>query len=148
MMCSEITVPEAIAETEEIARIIFSPSMIADGQVSPSAFFMDDLQNGPETYISVWRSCYITPSPENVTFNSRVKGDSLAGYATIGVLDCHEICYDDYKTHVVPHPSRMNKAHAGIHVNKGAEMVKGRCMDPGYLMLAMMIAHRCSLVIF
>lgn len=148
MNCSKLTVPEIIAETEELARIIFSPSMVEDGQVSPSAFFMENLRNGPETYISVWRSCYITPSPENITIKPRQKGDSLVGYAVISVSDCCNICYEDYEMYVKPYPSNRNPAHAGIHVNKGTEMIKGNCLDPSYLILAMMIAQKCSFVKF
>lgn len=148
MKCSELIVPENIMEEEDVARIIFSPSMIMNGNVSPSAFFMDELPRGPERYVSVWRAFYRTPTMENVTFGARKGGDSLAGYAIIGVWVCHSTCYEDYKTQIKPHPSKSNPAHAGIHVTKGAETIKGQCYDPGYLMLATMLAGKCTLVTF
>ena len=74
MKCSELIVPENIMEEEDVARIIFSPSMIMNGNVSPSAFFMDELPRGPERYVSVWRAFYRTPTMENVTFGARKGG--------------------------------------------------------------------------
>ena len=148
MKHSDLTVPETISDDEEVARIIFSPSMIIDGQVAPSAFFMDNLKGGPESYVSVWRSFYLQPTPENIKFGPRKKGDTLAGCASISVSCCHSINYEDYKTQIKPHPSPQNPAHAGIHINKGKAAIKGQCYDPGYLMLAMMIAKNCSLVTF
>lgn len=144
----QMTIPEDIAAEEEVARIIFSPSMIMDGKVAPSAFFMDELKSGPESYVSVWRSNYRIPSPENIFFKARKQDDKLAGYATIGVSKCHAISYENYNTQIKPHPSNANPAHAGIHFNKGRNAIKGQCYEPGYLMLATMIAGNCSLVTF
>ena len=148
MACDGLFVPADIAASEDIARILFSPSMLENDRIAPSAFFLCDLPGGPESYISVWRSTYLCPSPENVTFKARKAGDSLAGYALISVSDCLATCHRDYTTEVRPHPSPKFPAHAGIHVSKGAIPVIGACYEPGYVMLATMIAHKCSLVLF
>ena len=148
MTLIDIIVPPNIAEDEEVARIIFSPSMIEGDKVAPSAFFMDNLRNRQETYISVWRCSSRMPSIENVTFRPRRDGDTLAGYAKINVSECHTIRFEDYHAHVMPHPSKGNPAHAGIHVGRGTEPIKGQCYDPGYLMFATMIAGKCTLVLF
>ena len=148
MKHSDMDVPKDIADEEDVARIIFSPSMVINGKVAPSAFFMDNLHSGPESYISVWRSSYKVPTKENITFKARKKGDNLAGYATIGVAECHAINFEDYNTKIKPHPNISNPAHAGIHINKGVNAVKGQCYDPSYLMLATIIAGKCVLVTF
>lgn len=44
-----------IAENEEVARILFSPSHIYEGRVSPKAFKLEMLKGGAEDYISVLR---------------------------------------------------------------------------------------------
>ncbi len=148
MVHDGLIVPADIAVSEDIARILFSPSMLEDGRIAPSAFFLCDLPNGPESYISVWRSTYQRPSPENVTFKARKAGDSLAGYALISVSDCLATCHGDYTTEVRPHPNPKLPVHAGIHISKGVIPVKGACYEPGYVMLATMIAHKCSLILF
>ena len=147
-MSNLINVPDVFEPDENIARIIFSPSMIENNQVAPSAFFMDNLQSGPEGYISVWRSNYQTPSPENISFGSRVKGDSLAGYASMTVELCQSTRFENYETFVRPHKSKKNPVHAGIHINRGSEVIKGHCYEPEYLMLATLLAKNCTLTIF
>lgn len=42
-----------IADEEKVARILFSPSHVYKGQVSPKAFKLEKLKSGAEDYISV-----------------------------------------------------------------------------------------------
>ena len=42
-----------INDEEQVARILFSPSHIYEGRVSPKAFKLEMLKNGAEDYISV-----------------------------------------------------------------------------------------------
>jgi hypothetical protein len=137
-----------IDESEDIARIIFSPSMIEDGKVSASAFFMDDLMSGPEEYVSVWRLKYRVPSMDNVKFSPRHDGDKLVGYATLNVSACHKTDYIECKAHIKPHPSKRNSAHAGIHYTKGACRIIGKCQNPDFLMLTTILANICTLNLF
>ena len=44
-----------IADEEKVARILFSPSLVYKGQVSPKAFKLEKLKSGAEDYISVLR---------------------------------------------------------------------------------------------
>ena len=44
-----------IADDEKVARILFSPSHIYKGRVSPKAFKLEKLKSGAEDYISVLR---------------------------------------------------------------------------------------------
>ncbi len=52
------SLPIDINDEENIARVVFSPLMVEDGDVSPSAFFLRDLKP-PEDYVSVFRHNYI-----------------------------------------------------------------------------------------
>ena len=45
-----------INDEEQVARILFSPSHIYEGRVSPKAFKLEMLKNGAEDYISVLRN--------------------------------------------------------------------------------------------
>lgn len=44
-----------ITDDEKVARILFSPSHIYKGRVSPKAFKLEKLKSGAEDYISVLR---------------------------------------------------------------------------------------------
>jgi hypothetical protein len=137
-----------IDESEDIARIIFSPSMVEEGKVSASAFFMDDLKSGPEEYVSVWRLGRRVPTKDNVKFSPRHDGDTLVGYATLNVSACHKIDFTECKASIKPHPSKQNPAHAGIHYTKGACRLIGKCQDPDFLMLTTILANMCTLNLF
>lgn len=45
-----------INDEEQVARILFSPSHIYEGRVSPKAFKLEMLKSGAEDYISVLRN--------------------------------------------------------------------------------------------
>ena len=48
------SLPIEVTNEEDIARVVFSPLMVEDGEVSPSAFQLRDLHK-PEDYVSVIR---------------------------------------------------------------------------------------------
>lgn len=95
-----IPVNEYVADDEQLARIIFSPSMIFEGAVSPSAFNLVRLKSGTdEDYVSVNRMDYCRPT--------------------------YEISY-----------------------TSGAELIKGHCMRPDFLIVTSTLALRCTFIPF
>lgn len=134
-------------EEEKIARIIFAPSMILDGRISPSAFFLSVMKDGTiEEYISVWRLALKIPSRQTVRFAPRKSGDSLYGYARLEVADCHHTVVRDYGCRVKVNPRSPNQYHAGIYYTGYAPASVGECSDPIFMMLASRLAAVSTLI--
>ena len=80
-----ISVSEYVADYEQLARIIFSPSMVLGEVVAPSAFNLVRLKSGTdEDYVSVNRMDYWEPSYENCRkYRPRIEGLQLAMYGKV-----------------------------------------------------------------
>lgn len=139
--------PKAIANEESIARVVFSPLMVEDDEVSPSAFHLRDLRK-PEDYVSVIRHDYLTPTLGNIPIRRAPQGNAIYGYALLNVGACRKIAYKDITIDVLSHSSCQNPYHAGIHFEKSCAAIKGRCMDPGFIVVASMLANISSLISF
>ena len=114
-----------VDDAEMIARIIFSPSMVSEGNIAPSAFFLVRLKNGnPEKELSVWRLKLRVPNRNNAV-KARIKGDELYGYAKLCVGDCHKTVY----------------------YTCGNESVIGECYDPVFMMFTSCLASQSTLVV-
>lgn len=138
------TIPSHINNEENIARVVFSPLMVEDGEVSPSAFFLRDLKS-PEDYVSVFRHNYIEPTIENVSMIHPPKGNSIYGYALLNVGVCRGISYREIMIDVLPHPNKSNPYHAGIHFSKSGTAIRGMCTDPDFMIVAGMLANNSEL---
>lgn len=108
-----------ISEDEKVARILFSPSHIFEGRVSPKAFKLEKLKSGAEDYISVLR--YDAEELDNVSsvFRPRTKGDERIGYTYLlakDVLDLDEE-FVDRGVELLPKPSKRLPFHAGIFMS-------------------------------
>lgn len=75
-----------IADDEKVARILFSPSHIYKGRVSPKAFKLEKLKSGAEDYISVLRYNADQLDSVSAVFRPRTKGDSRYGFTFLNVL--------------------------------------------------------------
>lgn len=145
---SEIqSVPQDVTNEENIARVILSPMMVEDEDVSPSAFFLRDLKP-PEDFVSVIRHNYMMPTPENVSMIRVPKGNTLYGYALINAGICRNITYKDIMIEVLSHPTKKNPYHAGIHYSKSGNAIKGSCTDPDFIIVAGMLANKSELKSF
>lgn len=80
---SEIGIYEVVIDdSEPITRVLLAPSMVENGRVSPTAFELDDLERGPETYVSLFLLNVFQPTKENcANIPIRKEGDTLFGYA-------------------------------------------------------------------
>lgn len=145
-----ISASEYVADEEQLARIIFSPSMIFEGAVAPAAFNLVRLKSGTdEDYVSVNRMDYWKPSYENCQkYRPRTVSDHIAGYAQLTAGDVRQSSTEEITTEVTSHPSKSNPFHAGISYTSGAELIKGHCERPEFLMVTSSLAVRSIFVSF
>ncbi|WP_165154733.1 hypothetical protein [Parabacteroides sp. ZJ-118] len=138
---------QTLVDEEMIARILFSPSMILDGAISPSAFFLAILKSGdPESYLSVWRIALKVPSRENVKFKPRKEGDTLYGYAELSVGSCHRVKTQGYHCKVMVNPHSPNQYHAGIYYYRDEKPMIGASYAPEFVMMASYLASQSRLI--
>ncbi len=81
-----------IADDEKVARILFSPSHICEGRVSPKAFKLEMLRGGAEDYISVLRCEGKLLADASSTFRPRTAGDVRYGYTFLKANKLAMIC--------------------------------------------------------
>lgn len=138
-----------VDDTEEVARVLFSPTMANEGRISRNAFFLEKLKSGKwESYLSVWRTKFRIPSKENVTFPPRNPDDELYGYATIMVETIHNQDILGCIARVKGNSKDCNHYHVGIYYTLNAEPVVGECDDPGFMALTKALANNATLHIF
>ena len=108
-----------IADEEKVARILFSPSHVYKGQVSPKAFKLEKLKSGAEDYISVLRYNADQLDSVSAVFQPRTKGDSLYGYTFLNARDVRNLDYEfsNRKVELLPKPSKRLPLHAGIFLS-------------------------------
>lgn len=108
-----------IADDEKVARILFSPSHIYKGRVSPKAFKLEKLKSGAEDYISVLRYHADQLDSVSAVFQPRTKGDSRYGYTFLNVLDVRNLDYEfsNRRVELLPKPSKRLPLHAGIFLS-------------------------------
>lgn len=108
-----------IADEESLARILFSPSHVCEGRVSPKAFKMEMLKGGAEDYISVLRCDDTRLETVSKGFRPRITGDVRYGFTSLIAGDVRslndEFEYRDVK--VLSKPSKHLPCHAGIFLS-------------------------------
>lgn len=146
-MCDSQHINAFVANEENLARVIFSPLMVEDGDLSPSAFFLRDLKP-PEDYVSVFRHNYFVPDRDNISMIKPKNGNVIYGYALINAGECRLTSFKDILVDVLPHPTKNNPYHAGIHYSKSGRTIKGACADPDFIIIAGMLANKSELIAF
>lgn len=131
-----------INDTEDIARIIFAPSMLYLGRISPTAFSMDELPNGIESYVSVWRMALKIPTKDNVDFPPRKDSDSLIGYAKLNTGECRKVSFEDCRVDVHQHGKHLY--HAGIEYTDNGKRIKGTCRTIPFLMVTKVLSSKAT----
>lgn len=138
-----------VDESEEVARILFSPSMVCGERISRNAFFLERLKSGVwEKYLSVWRTLYKIPTRENVTFSPRIAGDEVYGYATLIVGTIHSQNILDCMARVRRNVKNEKHYHVGVYYELSSQPVVGECDDPSFMALTMALANKAILVPF
>lgn len=128
--------------SEDVARVIFSPSMVIDDRVASTAFELTVLQSGKEEdYLSVWRTLYRVPTRDNTKkLRARKPEDKVFGYAKLGVRTVHSQDFDDC-TARVKRKSKDEKAyHVGIYYTVGTTQIKGEHKPMKLLLLLSKLA--------
>lgn len=113
-----------VSDSEDVARLLFSPLFICDGILSQKAFTLDKTVN--ETYISVLR-------PAISSFRSdiegiKMEGNTLYGYALLNVSKVRHITIDypeQILLDVLPRNAGKRKSHAGIYATIGKVKIRG-----------------------
>lgn len=125
-----------VDESEDVARIIFAPSMVKDDRVTINAFALTILPSGDEEeYLSVWRTKYRIPSRENVNFKPRTEGDNLYGYAKLSVSTIHQQDIANCKARVKRQSVKQDAYHVGIYYTLNSELIIGKYMPKELLLL-------------
>ena len=143
--------PKTVVDSEDVARIIFSPSYIYKGRVSPTDFRWEVLTSGQaEDYISVLRGEVSKLDSQTKTFRARTEGDYRYGYALLRAGKIRGICFDgiDCSIDVLPFPSKAHPNHAGIVAEIDNELVTALTpVSPEVMMIQKELATLCSAIV-
>lgn len=150
-MADEMEVPPLVSDDELIARVLLSPYMVDEGEVSHTAFQMRPALRGgePEPYVSVIRKAFINEiTPQTVSY-IRKSGNTLYGYLALLAGECRKMSVNDVSVEdVLSYPSKERPYHAGIHFSKAGHRLVGECREPSFIALAKMLASHSKPVLF
>lgn len=134
---------EVIDDLEPISRVLFCPSMVENGRVSPTAFELDELERGPETYVSLFLLNLFQPTKENCAkkMHARKEGDVLFGHAVSVINKCKDIVYDQISLSFKKH-DKHSVGHIGLHYSNGGKAIKGKCSEPSFIIITRLIARQ------
>lgn len=137
-----------IVDTEPISRILFCPSMVFNGRVSPTAFELEDLEHGPEGYVSLFLLNVFKPTKENCAkIRARKKEDALYGFAKSVVNKCKSLSFDGI-TLLFKRHDKKTAGHIGLHYSKDNKSIKGKCTDPSFIIMTSLIAKQFQAIQF
>lgn len=137
-----------IDDSEPISRILFTPSMVDNGCVSPTAFELNDLPNGPEKYVSLFLLNIFKPTKDNcINLHARKEGDKLYGHAVSIINKCKDITYDGISILFQRH-DRNTAGHIGLHYSKEGKFLKGESANPTLIIITKLIARQFKAIPF
>lgn len=118
---SDKKLPEIVADEEDLARVLFSPSFFVEGRIAPTAFLCNILKSGSvEDYVSVTRyQDGLDVDALSEKYKPRVEGDERYGYTLLNTGKARAIkikADKECRVDVKGHPSKGNPLHAGIHI--------------------------------
>jgi hypothetical protein len=111
-----------IADTENVARAIFSPRMIIDGELQPEAFGLRAHIN--EDDLSVVRTS-VTTWLDDIKLIPQGKNRQLYGYAEMNVGEIRNIQLKNVTYDVAEVSNENVKSHAGIFIQVNRESLVG-----------------------
>lgn len=137
---------EHVDDNEMLARIVFSPSMVVDGRLSPSAFNLARLKSGRyEKYVSVTRKGTEEIDKKDYEYiKPRIEGDVMDGFALVKTADVRSIVFENITIEVKPKPSEKNPRHAGIFYSQDGTLIRGESEPEELLIVTSMLANKCS----
>lgn len=111
-----------IDNTENVARVIFSPKMIYNGKLLPAAFELRGQIS--EDYLSVLRTSVPSWKSEMQMIPNR-KNRTAVGYALLNVGETRGLSDKDTVYDVCDKSKQSMKSHAGITITYHSEQVVG-----------------------
>lgn len=111
-----------IADSENVARAIFSPQMIIDGELQPEAFRLRASIN--EDYLSVMRLS-IPSWLDDIKHIPQRQNRQIYGYAEMNVGEIRGIRLKSVTYDVCELPNKNVLSHAGIFINVDGENLIG-----------------------
>lgn len=112
-----------IPDTENVARAIFSPKMIVNGEIQPEAFRLRATIH--EDYLPVMRMAFGS-WVEDINRIPQRKNRKLYGFAEMSVGEIRHIHLKDVKYDVLKVSAEVIASHAGIFVSyKGKNIIGG-----------------------
>lgn len=134
-----------VDEAEDVARILFTPSMVKGDRVTAGAFALTILASGDEEeYLSVWRTKFRIPTRDNVKFKPREKEDSLFGYAQLSVSTIHKQDVANCKAIVKRDSPKENAYHVGVYYTLNEIQIVGKHMPKELLLLLSRISKNAT----
>ena len=123
-----------IDDSEDVARLLFSPLFMSEGVLSQKAFSLEE--KNKETYISVLRSSLqsFRTDMEGIT----KEGNFLYGYALLNVGEIRSCNIQNIKFDVLPRSTGKRKSHAGIFTTINNINIKGGMPQSADRLLARM----------
>ena len=124
-----------VDDTEDVARMLFSPLFIDKGQLSPTAFALRVFNDTPETYISVLRTCFDCFLSDTEQIKPPY-ANTIYGYALLNVGEVRGIkilSEQDIRFDVLSRGIGKLKSHAGIFVTIDQKLLKGGQRPPSLL---------------
>lgn len=116
-----------ITDAENVARAIFSPRMIIDGELQPEAFCLRAYLN--EDYLSVMRTS-IASWLDDIKLIPQSKNRQLFGYAEMNVGEIRNIQLKNVTYDVAEVSNENVKSHAGIFIQvNGENLVGGKKLE-------------------
>ncbi|MCR5038130.1 MAG: hypothetical protein K6A94_02175 [Bacteroidales bacterium] len=116
-----------ITDAENVARAIFSPRMIIDGELQPAAFRLRASLN--EDYLSVIRMA-VSSWLNDIMLIPQRKNRQLYGYAEMNVGEIRSIRFKDVMYDVTEVRSEAIRSHAGIFIQvKGENLIGGKKLE-------------------
>lgn len=113
-----------IADTENVARAIFSPRMIVDGEIQPEAFRLR--ASISEDYLSVMRVS-IPTWMDDIKLIPQRQNRQLYGYAEMNVGEIRGIRLSNVTYDVCELPNETITSHAGIFIwINGENLIGGK----------------------
>ena len=110
-----------IDNTESVARALFSPRMIYNGELQPEAFQLR--QSIAEEYLSVVRMS-IDTWKEDILMIPQRKNRPLYGYTEMSVEEIRNARFGEVEFDVKACDNSTMKSHAGIFITVGGEKLK------------------------
>lgn len=111
-----------IPDSENVARAIFSPRMIVDGEIQPEAFRLR--ASISEDYLSVMRVA-IPSWMDDIKLIPQRQNRQLYGYAEMNVGDIRGIRLNNVNFDVRELPNETLASHAGIYILVNDENIVG-----------------------